>query len=320
MENHIEIQEIREIGLSFGFEDIGAIRVEKIDIETYKTWISKGYNAGMHYLNKYIEIRENPSLLLENSKSIIVFLIPYNTLSTDNMENNKLKAASYSHYTDYHKAIKDSLYKVIHCIHERYPSFMARAFVDSAPILEKTIASKAALGWIGKNSLLISKNHGSRVLIGEIITNFTTDYTDKELIEDLCKGCNLCIKACPNHAILENKTIDARLCTSYHTIENKDIIPENIDLKTYIFGCDICLRACPWNKKEIITSKILSLNPNMQSLEEDINKGIIDIKAFNKAKKNSPISRIKLSKLIENINHNRTKAEVLPPYYEVDNP
>lgn len=304
MDKYIDFNIIKSFALEIGFQDCGAIEAKKQDISFFNSWISKGYNANMQYLERHIDIRENPSLLLENSKSIISFIVSYDF---ENKEDNKLKFASYSLLNDYHKSIKQALNKIILCIQDIYPDFEGVSFVDSAPILEKTIAYKSGLGWIGKNSLLINKEYGSKVLIGEIITNFKTDYTDNNGVEDLCKGCNICFKACPNSAILDNKTIDSRLCNSYHTIENKDTIPQNICINNYIFGCDICLKACPWNKKENTISKILDKNPYMQILEKNINEEIIDKTDFNKAKKNSPISRIKFSKLIDNINHTNKK-------------
>jgi epoxyqueuosine reductase len=303
MENYIAFDTIKSLALKAGFQDCGAIEIKKFDISFFKNWIDRGYNADMQYLERYIDIRENPSLLLENSKSLISFIVSYNIELPDNKDDNMLKFASYSLFNDYHKAIKQALYELIHCIQDIYPNFKAIAFVDSAPILEKVIAKEAGLGWIGKNSLLINKTFGSKILIGEIITNFSTDY-NKDIEIDLCKECNICINSCPNSAILNNKTIDSRLCNSYHTIENKHNIPPNINLNYYIFGCDICLKACPWNKKEIEISKILTLNPNMQIFEQNINKKITDKTDFNKANKNSSLSRIKFSKLIDNINHN----------------
>lgn len=301
MENYIAFDTIKSLALKAGFQDCGAIEIKKFDISSLINWIDRGYNADMQYLERYIDIRENPSLLLENSKSLISFIVSYNIELPDNKDDNLLKFASYSLFNDYHKAIKQALYELIHCIQDIYPNFKAVAFVDSAPILEKVIAKEAGLGWIGKNSLLINKTFGSKILIGEIITNFSTDYNN-ELEKDLCEDCNNCIASCPNKSIQKDCTINSNLCNSYQTIENKNNIPENINLKNYIFGCDICINSCPWNSKtKIKESKILSLNSKTIELLERINDNQIEKSLFNQAKKNTPLERIKFDKLLSNI-------------------
>jgi epoxyqueuosine reductase len=306
MENYIAFDTIKSLALKAGFQDCGAIEVNKHDISFFNKWINAGHNADMQYLERYIEIRENPSLLLENSKSIISFIASYNLENIENKDDNKLKFASYSLFNDYHKAIKQALYLLIHCIQDIYPNFKAIPFVDSAPILEKVIAKESGLGWIGKNSLLINKIFGSKILLGEIITNFSTDYSN-ELEKDLCKECSTCISSCPNQSIQKNNTINANLCNSYQTIENKNNIPENINLKNYIFGCDICINSCPWNSKtKIKESKILSLNSKTIGLLERINDNQIEKSLFNQAKKNSPLERIKFDKLLSNIEKAKT--------------
>lgn len=301
MEGFIDFQTIKSLALELGFQDCGAIKPSKIDISFFSDWLNKGYNAEMQYMRNYFDKRENPSLLLENSKSIISFIVSYNTEAIDNTDNNSLKFAAYSLFEDYHKSIKIALYRLISCIQEIYPNFKAIPYVDSAPLFEKLIAKQAGLGWIGKNSCLINKAYGSKILIGEIITNYSTDY-NTVIQEDNCKGCSNCKGNCPNQAINDNKSIHANLCSSYQTIENKGNIPNNINLKGYIFGCDICLNSCPWNNKnKIKSSKILSLNSNMQNLINGINEERFDKTLFNKAKKNSAIERIKFEKLISNI-------------------
>ncbi|HBN04647.1 MAG TPA: hypothetical protein DD434_02510, partial [Bacteroidales bacterium] len=229
MEKYIAFDTIKSLALKIGFQDCGAIEIRKLDISFFNKWINAGYNADMQYLERYIDIRENHSLLLENSKSIISFIVSYNIEFPDNKDDNKLKFASYSLFNDYHKAIKQALYKLIHCIQDIYPNFNAIPFVDSAPIFEKVIAKKAGLGWIGKNSLLINKTFGSKILIGEIITDFSTDYIN-EIEKDLCKDCNNCINSCPNKSIQNDCIINSNLCNSYQTIENKNNIAENINL------------------------------------------------------------------------------------------
>ncbi len=309
MEGFINFKIIKSLALDIGFQDCGAIKPKKIDISFFSMWLNKGYNANMQYMQNYIEKREDPSLLLENAKTIISFIVSYNTETIDNMTNNSLKFASYSLSEDYHKSIKIALYRLISCIQEIYPDFKAIPYVDSAPLFEKLIAKEAGLGWIGKNSCLINKDYGSKILIGEIITNYSTDY-NTVIQEDNCKECSNCKDNCPNKAINDDRSINANLCSSYQTIENKGNIPNNINLKGYIFGCDICLNSCPWNSnKKIKNSKILSLNPNMQNLIDEINKENIDKALFNKAKKNSAIERIKFEKLLSNIE--RAKGEII---------
>lgn len=301
MDKYIAFDTMKTLALKAGFQDCGAIEINKIDISFFKYWINSGYNADMQYLERYIDIRENPSFLLENSKSIISFIVSYNIEIPENKDDNNLKFASYSLFSDYHKAIKHALYVLIHCIQDIYPTFKAIPFVDSAPIFEKVIAKEAGLGWIGKNSLLINKTFGSKILLGEIITDFSTDF-NKEIEKDLCKDCTICINSCPNKSIQKDSVINSNLCNSYQTIENKNNIPDNINIKNQIFGCDICLNACPWNSKtKIKSSKILEINPKTLELLESINNNQIDITLFNQAKKNSAIERIKYDKLISNI-------------------
>lgn len=308
MNEFIDFQIIKSLAFEAGFQDCGAVSSKEFDISSHFQWLEKGYNAEMQYLSNNIDKRKNPYLLLENAKTIFSFILSYNTQEFANMHFSKddkskhlLKFASYSYFEDYHKAIKRALYGIISCIHDIYPEFKGIAFVDSSPFSEKMIAREAGIGWIGKNSLLINNTYGSKILIGEIITNYSTNYK-APVVDDLCKDCKLCIEACPNNAINIDKTINCNLCSSYHNMINKESVPKNINLEGYIYGCDICLNACPWNKKpRINNSKILGLNPNMQKLIDSINNNNPDKSIFNKAKKNSAIENIKFQKLLSNI-------------------
>lgn len=308
MNKFIDFETIKSLALEAGFQNCGAVKAKEYDISILYEWLNKGYNAEMQYLKRNIDKRKNPSLLLDNSQSIISFIISYNTqvfanltINEDNKSNKNLKFATYSHFEDYHKIIKQALYKIINCIQETYPDFKGIVFVDSSPFSEKMIAKEAGLGFIGKNSLLINKEFGSQILIGEIITNYFTDY-NTFIEEDLCGDCKLCIEACPNKAINKDKTLNANLCSSYQNMTKKGNIDKQIKLNSYIYGCDICLNACPWNNTpKVFDSKILGLNTSMQELIQSINNNNIDKSLFNKAKKKGAIENIKFQKLLSNI-------------------
>lgn len=308
MNKFIDFKIINSLSLDAGFQGCGAVKAKQYDISSHFNWLNKGYNAEMQYLKENIDKRENPSLLANNTKSIISFIASYNTQEIEDINTNKeiekghnLRFASYSYFNDYHKVIKQALYRIISSIQETYPDFEGRVFVDSAPYSEKMIAKEAGLGFIGRNSLLINKVYGSKILIGEIITNYSTNY-NTFIEEDLCGDCILCIEACPNKAIEDNRTINSNLCSSYQNMAKKGDIDKFIALNNYIYGCDICLDACPWNRKaKIIKSKLLELNTNMQELNISINNKEIDKSLFNRAKKKGAIENIKFQKLLSNI-------------------
>ena len=262
MEGFIDFQTIKSLTLELGFQDCGAIKPNIIDISFFSEWLNKGYNAEMQYLGNNLDKRENPSLLLENGKSIISFILSYNTqefadlqLNNSKDSNNNLKFAAYSYFDDYHKLIKQALYGIIACIQERYPDFKAVAFVDSSPFSEKMIAREAGLGFIGKNSFLISKKHGLHTLIGVILINKEVLYGEIE--REGCGACRRCIDACPVNAILSPKVIDSRRCISYQTIESRRMRHEEefpASKGEWMFGCDVCLNACPWSSRGEISS------------------------------------------------------------------
>jgi epoxyqueuosine reductase len=294
---------IKQKALEFGFYSCGISKAEYLekDAEKLKKWLTMGNHAEMQYMENHFEKRVDPTKLMEGAKSVISVL--YNYFPKASIpEENSYKVSKYAYGTDYHFILKRKLKDLIKYIEELAPNSHSRAFVDSAPVLDRAWATRAGLGWIGKNTNLITKKQGSYFFIGEIITNLELDYNN-DAVPNHCGGCTRCIDACPTNA-LEPYTLDARKCISFWTIENKDdSIPENFKSKfdDWIFGCDICQDVCPWNrlsesnnepefnpKKEIIKMKKV----DWENLSKD---------QFNVMFKNSPVKRTKFEGLKRNI-------------------
>jgi epoxyqueuosine reductase len=202
------------------------------------------------YMANHFEKRTNPALLVEGTISVITVLKNYYP-PDHQLSINAPKISRYAYGLDYHVVMKEKLAQLFDFIREQlYPGLVGRLFVDSAPVLERSLAVRAGLGWIGKNNMLIHRKLGSYVFIGEMLVNMDLPY-GTNLINDGCGGCSRCVDACPTKAILPGRQIDANRCISYHTIENKGEIPQHLkgQFDGWIFGCDICQEVCPWNRK-----------------------------------------------------------------------
>jgi epoxyqueuosine reductase len=241
---------IKQEAALLGFSACGIARADILNLDRVflQNWLQKGYHAGMDYMQKHAELRVNPELLVENAKSVIVFL--YNYYPAKMMEEDSpYLISAYAYGKDYHEVIREKLNILISKIQTRIPESAIRGFVDSAPILERAWASLAGLGWIGKNSMLISKRNGSYFFISELITDIELEY-DQPMGGNYCGDCSRCMDTCPTAAITDLRVVDANKCISYLTIENKGAIPESFrgKYKKWIFGCDICQQVCPWNR------------------------------------------------------------------------
>ncbi len=248
---NISNSHIKHLALKYGFEICGIAKIHNIlkQKNYIDRWIDKKFNAGMDWFLSNSEIRLNPALLVENAKSVIVCAKYYNPQV--NFGNNP-RIAKYALSNDYHFTIKNSLSKMIDELGEECN---ARAFVDSAPILEKYWAECCGIGWLGKNGLITNLNYGSLLNLGVIVTDFEFDSYDMPT-KNRCGTCQKCLEACPTSALLSEYVIDARRCLSYLTIEHRGEFDESQkELLTCanpcntVFGCDICLDACPWNTK-----------------------------------------------------------------------
>lgn len=234
-----------------GFDLVGIVRAEHIQEEYnyFKEWILEGNASSLDYLNRNIEKRFDASLLVEGSRSVIVCAISYlSPYSRGYREECRTKVASYALARDYHITIKEMLTTLAERLKEHYPTLQYRAFTDSAPLAEKSYAKRAGLGWIGRNSLLVTPTHGSMLHLGELVINEEVDTYNTTMEGVGCGECRRCIEACPNGAILENRTIDTRRCISCRTIE-RETEGAAIDLDGWIFGCDACQVVCPYNKR-----------------------------------------------------------------------
>ena len=248
------IRNINLWGAELGFQQIGFSDINLKNAEKkLKKWLDMKFHGEMHYMEKHGLKRSRPDLLLPNTLSVISARMNY--LATDN-ESAKLlldhkKKAYISRYTlgrDYHKVLRQRLKKLAHKIDIHVKEFGYRVFVDSAPVLEKPLASKAGLGWIGKHTNLINKDNGSWFFLGEIYTNIKLPNSNSS--KDHCGTCFKCIDVCPTKAIIAPYILDARRCISYLTIELKGSIPIEYRrlIGNRIFGCDDCQIFCPWNK------------------------------------------------------------------------
>ena len=303
-------QFIKEAAIKAGFVKCGIAKVEKLTEEETRLskWLEKGLNGKMKYMNNHFEKRLNPALLLNGAKSVISLLYNYNT--TQSLNNNSLyKISKYAYGSDYHYVIKDKLAKLVNTLTEYLGKFEYRYFVDSAPVMEKAWAQKAGLGWIGKNTNLVTKEFGSFNFIAEIILDIELEYDSP--VKDSCGKCTRCVEACPTNAIYEPYKIDATKCISYLTIELKGEIPEMFKGKfdNWIFGCDICQDVCPWNNNTLEIHNIEpSFEPNslLLSKEKDDWENLNE-EQFNKLFRKSAVKRTKFAGLKRNIDFLKKK-------------
>ena len=294
---------IKQEAASLGFAACGIAPSEYLAEEKTRldSWLDKGFHAGMDYMQKHKDLRANPDLLVENSKSVIVFL--YNYFPSEMMSgDSSYLISAYAYGRDYHEVIREKLNILIAKLKEKVPEISIRGFVDSAPVLERAWATRAGIGWIGKNSMLISKKNGSYFFIGELITDLELEY-DQPMGGDYCGDCSRCIDACPTGAIMDLKVVDANKCISYLTIENKGEIPESFkgQYEKWIFGCDICQQVCPWNRFSTPHNEpAFEPPPGLMQLNKTYWEQM-DIEQFRDIFKKSAVKRAKFAGLRRNI-------------------
>ncbi len=256
----------KELGLSgCAILPVGFLSEE---VQPFQTWLANDMHGEMSYMARNIEKRLDPRLLFENAKTIIVVLQNYFPAEIQ-IDNAAPVLSKYAYGTDYHFVLKDKLKSLLSFIQSEIQPCNGRPFVDSAPVLERAWAKRAGLGWIGKNSNLISVEHGSFFFIGELILDIELPFDNPKLVTNHCGKCTRCIDACPTKAIVADRVVDARLCISYQTIELKDVLDERLKGKfeNRVFGCDICQDVCPWNLKSgKNTETAFSPNPKLLQL------------------------------------------------------
>ncbi len=271
-----------------------------------ETWLNQGMHGEMQYMENYFDKRLDPRLLVDGAKSVISLGLNY---YTDQQQADPLapRISKYAYGIDYHTVMKDKLRQLLQVINEKIGEVHGRAFVDSAPVLDKAWAKKAGLGWTGKNTNLLNTKTGSFFFLAELIIDLELEY-DIPATADHCGTCTRCIDACPTEAIVAPYIVDGSRCISYLTIELKNEIPQEFagKMDNWMFGCDICQDVCPWNKFSVLsreesftpTDGLLGMNKNDW---EDITE-----ETFQKVFKNSPVKRTKFAGLKRNIDFLKT--------------
>ena len=240
---------IKQESKCLGFDFCGISKSEFLEEEAprLEKWLKEEMHGKMHYMENYFDKRLDPRLLVPNAKSVISLLLNYYPSEKQSAHGGP-KISKYAYGKDYHFVIREKLNHLVDFIRQNIGDVNARAFVDSAPVMDKVWAKKSGMGWIGKHTNLISKNNGSYFFIAELIVDLELEYDGG--IPDYCGTCTKCIDACPTDAITEPYVVDGSKCISYFTIELKENIPSEMKGKfdNWMFGCDICQDVCPWNK------------------------------------------------------------------------
>tara|TARA_R110000823_G_scaffold159218_1_gene290191 strand:- start:40925 stop:41893 length:969 start_codon:yes stop_codon:yes gene_type:complete len=285
-----------------GFLSCGISKAEFLEEQAprLENWLNKNMHGEMAYMENHFDKRLNPTLLVPDSKSVISLLLNY--FPSELQPSETYKISKYAYGTDYHFIIKDKLKQLMDFISEEIGEVHGRAFVDSAPVLDKAWAAKSGLGWIGKHSNLLTKQLGSFYFIAELIVDLDLEYDTP--VTDHCGSCTACIDACPTNAIVADRVVDGSKCISYYTIELKNEIPtsEKGKFEDWMFGCDICQDVCPWNRFSKPNNEPL-FNPHPELLSmtkkdwEEITEDV-----FQKLFKKSAVKRTKFLGLKRNIN------------------
>ncbi len=282
--------------LSCGISKAGFL--EK-DAPRLEAWLSNSSHGQMSYMEQHFDKRLDPTLLVDDAKSVISLLLNY--YPSDFQVSDSYKISKYAYGQDYHYVIKDKLKELFFSIQATIGDVSGRAFVDSAPVLDKAWAAKGGLGWIGKNSNLITKKVGSFFFIAELIVDLDLEYDNPTT--DHCGSCTACIDACPTQAIVAPYVVDGSKCISYFTIELKDNLPQELkeSFDDWVFGCDVCQDVCPWNKfSKPHQEPLFDPNPALLSMSKNDFVEITE-ETFKVVFKNSAVKRTKFAGLIRNI-------------------
>ena len=286
--------------LSCGISKAGFLEDEAPRLES---WLNRNMNGQMSYMGNHFDKRLNPTLLVDGAKSVISLLLNYYPAELQNQDSYKI--SKYAYGQDYHHVIKEKLTELLHFIQTEIGEVSGRAFVDSAPVLDKAWAAKSGLGWIGKNSNLITQKIGSFYFIAELIVDLDLAYDTPTT--DHCGSCTACIDSCPTEAIVAPYVVDGSKCISYFTIELKDNLPQDMKGKfnDWMFGCDVCQDVCPWNRfSKPHNEPLFRATPEILSYSKSDWEEITN-DTFQKVFKNSALKRTKYEGLLRNINFSK---------------
>lgn len=284
-----------------GFDFCGISKADFLEEEAprLEKWLKENKHGQMKYMENYFDKRLDPRLLVDGAKSVISLL--YNYYPDQAQTQNSPKISKYAYGQDYHEVIKNKLQEFLLTLKEKIGNVNGRAFVDSAPVLDKAWAKKSGLGWIGKNSNLITKQQGSFFFIAELIIDLELEYDGP--IKDYCGTCTKCIDACPTNAIVDPFVVDGSKCISYFTIELKENIPEEFKSKmdNWTFGCDVCQDVCPWNSfSKPHNEPLFNNSTNLLNFSEAEWNDMTE-ETFNLVFKNSAVKRTKYKGLKRNL-------------------
>ncbi len=302
MQKQTYTQRIKQEAQRLGFSFCGMAKAQFLEAEAprLEAWLNQQKQGEMHYMENYFDKRLDPTKLVEGSKSVISLLYNYYN-PKEVFKKDALKISKYAYGHDYHQVIKDKLKQLLAFIQDEIGEVHGRAFVDSAPVLEKAWAVKSGLGWMGKNTNIINKGSGSFYFLSELIIDLELEYDNP--VTDHCGTCTACIDACPTEAIVAPYQVDGSKCISYFTIELKEAIPLEMKGKfeNWMFGCDVCMDVCPWNRfakphKEPLFEPESALADMKQQNWKDITEEV-----FNLLFKKSPVKRTQYNGFKRNI-------------------
>lgn len=297
-------QIIKTEAKNLGFDFCGIAKAEFLEEEAFKleSWLNKNYHGRMSYMSNHFDKRLDPTKLVEGAKTVVSLIYNYFPEKTLPNGPEDYKLAKYAYGEDYHFVIKNKLKSLLKLLQEKIGDFGGRAFVDSAPIMERQWARKSGLGWLGKNSLLLNQQMGSFFFLAELIIDLKVT-PDVPILKDYCGTCTKCIDACPTEAIVQPGIVDGSKCISYFTIELKDQIPNEVKGKfeNWVFGCDICQDVCPWNRfSKPHNEPAFEPHPDLKNMSKGDWEEITE-DTFNRVFKKSAVKRAKYSGFLRNI-------------------
>ncbi|HEV7350233.1 tRNA epoxyqueuosine(34) reductase QueG [Telluribacter sp.] len=301
--NQQRSQFLKAKALELGFDYCGISKAGFLEEEAprLEEWLSRNYHGQMAWMANHFDKRLDPRKLVDGARSVVTVLLNYYPEQQLSNNEDDYKISKYAYGTDYHYVLKDKLKALLNALREEVGEVGGRAFVDSAPVMDKVWAARSGLGWVGKHTNLLNRDMGSFFFIGELILDL--DLAPDGPVKDYCGTCTRCVDACPTGAITEPYVVDGSKCISYFTIELKEAIPDDVrgQFDNWVFGCDICQDVCPWNRfARPHQTPEFNLSPELAHFSRKDWEEITE-EVFKEVFRYSPVKRTKLEGLKRNI-------------------